>query len=272
VWDLNTTTAIPVICIAIAAFAFYVWSSIVASMVEDFPYTTIVSAVLRSKAVCRAFSALMKYLFEALKLLAMVVIRSIGPISFFLLVAAFFPICIIWTLVRCLCLKDPSYPCFIMTSAYDGLAYRSYVARLELYHDAVQELSWTLIVEIWKPIIATLLNPQTDEQTVSYSLSWLIQYCENPSSVSVALQAIAGATRKIQQAPLKKCKSSEEILKRLVSTPSGPKAAQEASLYARALGFLGSSSSSDSQQVKTRNNKKEDVAVMIWNLKSRSER
>ncbi|CCO34109.1 hypothetical protein BN14_08201 [Rhizoctonia solani AG-1 IB] len=122
-----------------------------------------------------------------------------------------------------------------------------------------------------KRLIEVLFKLENNDQTVGYSLHWLIKHCETPSSVAVALQAIAGATRKIPKDPLEECKSSKKILKRLVSSPSGPKAAQEASLYARALRFLVSGTSSDLQQNESSSGEKQDVAVMIWDLKLKNE-
>ncbi|CEL63393.1 hypothetical protein RSOLAG1IB_10729 [Rhizoctonia solani AG-1 IB] len=112
-------------------------------------------------------------------------------------------------------------------------------------------------------------NPQTkphDAQQARY------RHCETPSSKAVALQAIAGATRKIPKQPLEERKSSKNILKRLVSTVSGSKAAQKASSYARALRFLVSSSPSDLQKNESSSGEKQDVAVMIRELELQNEK
>ncbi|CAE6444288.1 unnamed protein product [Rhizoctonia solani] len=139
------------------------------------------------------------------------------------------------------------------------------------FFGTIKNLSPIWIVDTSKLLVDMLFKPQNHDYTVSYSLHWLIKFCETPSSVAIALQAIAGATCKIQKGPLEECESLKKILKRLVSSPSGPKAAQEASLYARALQFLVSSSSSDVQQNGSSSGKKQDVAVMIWDLKLQNE-
>ncbi|CUA74187.1 hypothetical protein RSOLAG22IIIB_11023 [Rhizoctonia solani] len=61
VWDMNKTTAIPVVCVAGASFAFYVWCSSIASVVALFPYTTIVSRVIQSDFIHRQYALLKKY-------------------------------------------------------------------------------------------------------------------------------------------------------------------------------------------------------------------
>ncbi|EUC55384.1 transmembrane protein, putative [Rhizoctonia solani AG-3 Rhs1AP] len=47
VWDMNSTVAIPLICVCGLALGFYLWSSVMASFVKLFPYTTIISRALR---------------------------------------------------------------------------------------------------------------------------------------------------------------------------------------------------------------------------------
>ncbi|CAE6474198.1 unnamed protein product [Rhizoctonia solani] len=83
-------------------------------------------------------------------------------------------------------------------------------------------------------------------------------------STAVALQAIAGAASNIPLDPLKDCDASFKILQRLVSGGSGPTAAYDASLYARALSALTTLSQFNSEKASTST---EDLAVMIWNLK-----
>ncbi|CAE6449584.1 unnamed protein product [Rhizoctonia solani] len=46
--EMNMSAGVPVICVTGLAVCFYVWSSLTASVVEHFPYTTVVSRFLRS--------------------------------------------------------------------------------------------------------------------------------------------------------------------------------------------------------------------------------
>ncbi|CCO34115.1 hypothetical protein BN14_08207 [Rhizoctonia solani AG-1 IB] len=271
-WDLNTTTAIPVICIAGAAFLFYVWSSVIASMVEHFPYTTIVSKLLRSKAVIRLLCVLMEYLGVSLQIMALVVLGSLMVIPPLPAMAACLPLAAIDTLLGRRFWKSGSYFLHAANKLMNWYVETAYCSKLMDFGDPIIGLSRTWIIATGKPLIDMLFTPQNNDHTVSYSLHWLIEHCETPSSVAVALQAIAGATDKILKHPLKKCKSSKKILKRLVSSPSGPKAAREASLYARALRFLVSNPSSDLQQNESGSGEKQDVAVMIWDLKLQNEK
>ncbi|CAE6386417.1 unnamed protein product [Rhizoctonia solani] len=48
VTELNTSAGILVICVTGAALCFYVWSSLTASVIKYFPYTTVISRFLRS--------------------------------------------------------------------------------------------------------------------------------------------------------------------------------------------------------------------------------
>ncbi|CEL63373.1 hypothetical protein RSOLAG1IB_10709 [Rhizoctonia solani AG-1 IB] len=272
VWDLNTTTAIPVICIAGAAFLFYVWSSVIASMVKHFPYTTIVSTLLRSKAVSGPLCVLMAYLGVSLRSMARVVLFSVALIPFLLAITACLPLAAIDTLLGRRFWKSGSYWHHACDKLEDWYQETAYLSKIDNFNDTIIGLSRTWIVDAGKLLIDMLFKSHNNDHTVSYSLYWLIKHCETPSSVAVALQAIAGATRKIPKDPLEECKSSNEILKRLVSSPSGPKAAQEASLYARALRFLVSSTSSDLQQNESSSGEKQDVAVMIWDLKLKNEK
>ncbi|CEL62412.1 hypothetical protein RSOLAG1IB_10453 [Rhizoctonia solani AG-1 IB] len=272
VWDLNTTTAIPVICIAGAAFLFYVWSSVVASVVKHFPYTTIVSKLLRSKAVSGPLCVLMEYLVVSLRFMAKFLLRLVLIISALPFMAACLPLVAIDTLLGRGFWESGSY----WNRANDIIAFwyreTAYVSKIKDFQDTIGDLNRTWIADAGKRLIEVLFKLENNDQTVGYSLHWLIKHCETPSSVAVALQAIAGATRKIPKDPLEECKSSKKILKRLVSSPSGPKAAQEASLYARALRFLVSGTSSDLQQNESSSGEKQDVAVMIWDLKLKNEK
>ncbi|KAG8732010.1 hypothetical protein FRC11_001109, partial [Ceratobasidium sp. 423] len=62
---------------------------------------------------------------------------------------------------------------------------------------------------------ATQLHGNHEDQMKSLALKWLIQNCETPSSISIALQAIAGASSRIPTQPLRECEATLHILRRL---------------------------------------------------------
>ncbi|CEL63370.1 hypothetical protein RSOLAG1IB_10706 [Rhizoctonia solani AG-1 IB] len=270
VWDLNTTTAIPVICIAGAAFGFYVWSSIVASMVEHFPYTTIVSEVLRSEALCGPFRVLVEHLEISLRLLANLVLRLFFYIPYYLGSAACFPIAVVDILLGRRFWKSDSYRYHSSEKFRKWYWNTAYVSINLDFYNLLREPGRNWIADTWKLLIKLLFKTHTDNNTDSYSLHWLIKHCETPSSVAVALQAIAGATGKIPKGPLQDCQSSAKILQRLVSSPSGSQTVQDALRYARALQFLSSGSTSHTE--KQWEDRKEDAAAMVWELKLQHER
>ncbi|KEP47736.1 putative transmembrane protein [Rhizoctonia solani 123E] len=139
VWDKNTTVAIPVICVTGVSFAFYAWSSIVASFVKLFPYTTIISRALQSDFNHRR-----------------------------------------WWIES----ADPS----------EG----------------------------------------NQDKMTSLALQWLIQNCETPNSVVIALQAISGASTKIPREPLESCQATLHILRRLASSSPEHGTESDTKLYTRA--------------------------------------
>jgi hypothetical protein len=79
----------------------------------------------------------------------------------------------------------------------------------------------------------------------SRALRWLIDYCEDPQSVDVALQAIAGADKNLPLEPLMQCNARLMISRRLTA---GSAYAKDYDLmfrrYARALSCLQQSDNS----------------------------
>ncbi|KAF8669720.1 hypothetical protein RHS04_08741 [Rhizoctonia solani] len=83
VWQLNDMVAIPVCCVCGASVAFYILSSLAAAVLEHFPYTTIISTILRSN--------MLKPLYLAIRLLC--VLLSICG-ACLLMVILFPPVCL----------------------------------------------------------------------------------------------------------------------------------------------------------------------------------
>ncbi|KAL5635583.1 hypothetical protein ACGC1H_004400 [Rhizoctonia solani] len=74
VWEMNNGVAWPVICVTGASAGFYLWCSITASIIEYFPYTTVVSRFLRSDWGIHISGRLHK----AFKLLCIVAARRVS--------------------------------------------------------------------------------------------------------------------------------------------------------------------------------------------------
>ncbi|CAE7071623.1 unnamed protein product, partial [Rhizoctonia solani] len=104
----------------------------------------------------------------------------------------------------------------------------------------------------------------------SFALKWLIQNCETPSSVDIALQAIAGASSRIPLEPLESCQATLRILQRLVSSNPDNATKADTKLYSRALAVLGSRR--DINQDARENREMGDIQVAVWDLKSEHER
>ncbi|KAF8598464.1 hypothetical protein BDV93DRAFT_609819 [Ceratobasidium sp. AG-I] len=117
-------------------------------------------------------------------------------------------------------------------------------------------------------------NPKQDEVT-SRALHWLIVNCEVPSSVDVALQALAGATETLPKELLEKCDAAMLICRRLTASSSYVGDYKlSISLYTRALAFLRSefqrSKQTDSRPVE--NTGLGRLEVMVWQMQSKNER
>ncbi|KAG8688775.1 hypothetical protein FRC11_004790 [Ceratobasidium sp. 423] len=260
-WDLNHATAIPVICIAATFLVFYILSSITASIVEDFPYTTILSRILRSDPM-RLFLQRSRFLI----LLLLVVISSgiITPLStlgWTLMLLIFLLASLFLTLDRYLLqffAKPGDDGCKVLSSSVDAV--------------------WVLLQMIMYPIVILRSSIDagvnhvvqrlevTEDLTTSLALGWLLQYCETASAVDIALQAIAGASRRIPKEPLLSNHATEQIMRRIVT--HNDKSMHD--LYTRSLGFLGFKSGANTMGEKDRTIG--DVEVMVWDLKSKNER
>ena len=117
-------------------------------------------------------------------------------------------------------------------------------------------------------------NPKQDDVT-SRALHWLIVNCEVPSSVDMALQAIAGATESLPKQLLKECDAAMLICRRLTASSSYVGNYERTiSLYTRALAFLQSehqspSRTEDKQMDKAGSGRME---VTVWHMQSKNER
>ncbi|CAE6463048.1 unnamed protein product, partial [Rhizoctonia solani] len=239
IWDINQTVAIPVICVTCVASAFYIWSSIMASIVKLFPYTTILSRVMQSDYIQSKYrttkdygkvciSAVLKGLFAAASgcLYALCWVMTAVYYLFQLPVMAVYHI---W--------HKPGDPDHLKSSSNSVKKLVSGGIHPKLHKwltDAHRNVSD--LPRPWAP------RGSDHDQVASLALRWLIQNCENASSVDTALQAIAGASAKIPKEPLESCHAALHIVRRLASDPDTEEAERNNQLYTRALTILGSGS------------------------------
>ncbi|KAF8669620.1 hypothetical protein RHS04_08826 [Rhizoctonia solani] len=229
VWDLNSTVAIPVFCVCGLVVGFYIWSSLAASVLKSFPYTTMASRILRSGFV-KPLHIFLRY--GAATTLLLIYITAI----IIMLCLIFLTICI------------PSC----------GYAIAGWVNPM---------LDWFQRLVDW--LIDDDLDKQEEEPSqdivASQAISWMITNCEVPRSVDVALQAIAGANKRLPREPLEECKAALVISRRLGSGDLYSRAGTRlVSLYIRALFVLGSNAESmdDSH--------KDELEIMIRDLQAGS--
>ncbi|CUA74164.1 glutamine synthetase [Rhizoctonia solani] len=109
----------------------------------------------------------------------------------------------------------------------------------------------------------------TEKHTISLALKWLIENCETPSAVNIALQSIAGASQNVDKQPLIDSQATVQILQRMVSSDTSNKENGSIILYKRALQFLGSNSGGALDLNSTQDS---DIGAMFWYLNLQSER
>ncbi|CAE6391015.1 unnamed protein product [Rhizoctonia solani] len=108
----------------------------------------------------------------------------------------------------------------------------------------------------------------------SRALRWLIETCEDPRSVDIALQAIAGAEETLPLEPLKECNAPLMISRRLTAGSAHTKTSefkQVFQLYARALSCFQSSGASASE-AKPRSCDPEELWIKVRKLQNSTER
>ncbi|CAE6449306.1 unnamed protein product [Rhizoctonia solani] len=229
VWDLNTSVAWPVICVTVVSAGFYVWSSITASIIEYFPYTTVISRFLRSEWLfavygppCIAAAHMMSNTLEW--------IHDSNVVGWF--------------------------------TSLDNWIHDRYRS----LRDWADVVNGSLPVHMPK---ASPQDGYLDlDRVTTLALHWLITVCEAPSAIDAALQAIAGANAHIYHTPLESCNASLEISKRLVSGNIYKSADRHVvSLYIRALSFLGSKDS-QATLIQANAHSLGDVQVAVWNLQT----
>ncbi|CAE6468165.1 unnamed protein product [Rhizoctonia solani] len=267
-WDLNRTVAIPVISIAGIFLTFYIWTSIIASLVDSFPYTTIISRALRSNHLQPLYLTVGKLTSRGVSTLTLVYIGA----HYVYLALAIIPAGILTAFFSLFAILDRySLAAFTNTSAdLFALIQFLWVTAAELV-----AMPWQILVGLCLRI-GSLFNWLTkrlelsEDRTTSLALAWIIQHCETPSAVDIALQAIAGAGQGFPREPLLSCQAIWQIMLRVISHNSSHEDHARNDRYTRGLKFLGFDSnliSADERQ-KT----EEDIELMVWDLKAKHER
>ncbi|KAB5590717.1 Ribonuclease [Ceratobasidium theobromae] len=128
-------------------------------------------------------------------------------------------------------------------------------------------------------ILQNALNPQKanhaddisqDDKVSSRALQWMIETCEDPQSVDIALQAIAGAAPGFPKPELETCEANKMIRKRLIAGSLYSKNYERVfELYARALAFFQPPSSDKTKQEE--NNQAKELQRKIRALQTSTE-
>ncbi|CCO32091.1 hypothetical protein BN14_06144 [Rhizoctonia solani AG-1 IB] len=237
VWDLNQTVAIPVICVTSIASAFYIWSSIMASIVKLFPYTTILSRVMQSEFMHSKYKLAKQY--------GKVCISSVLGALFIAASGCLYAICWVATAIFFLLQLPIVAVHHIWHKPEDPDRTKSFLHKLKkLISGGIRPKmhGWlnnarrnvSEFPRPWGP------RESDHEQVASLALRWLIENCENAASVDAALQAIAGASARIPKEPLESCRAALHIVRRLAADPDTEEAERNNKLYTRALTILGS--------------------------------
>ncbi|KAF8671700.1 hypothetical protein RHS04_08205 [Rhizoctonia solani] len=278
--DLNRIVAIPVMYIGGSFIAFYVLTSIIASFVDDFPYTTVVSRI--TKAVSRittvvsrittaisttpAISGVLKssrmrtihnYVSKSGLLYAVIHMTTLIRSSMKWIITVFYciflsPGLLLWLGYLLLSTIIESCQRFVKrfskekdTSTTNKNAEENTRPFMEKLANIVI-MPFKLIKELAeiKSWVAQRIKSHdlTEELVTILALRWLIKHCETPSAVNIALQAISGARKGMSNRELRSqsCEAHQKILTRIVSHGDWNK------LYIRGLEFLERTSKADS--------------------------
>ncbi|KAJ1303003.1 hypothetical protein OPQ81_011205 [Rhizoctonia solani] len=205
VWGLNPTVAIPVFCVCGIVVGFYIWSSLTASILDHFPYTTMASRVLRS--------GLVKPVYHFLRF---------GTAMFLLFAYVVALVTILCLIMSTICIPSSGY---VIAGWVNPT------------------LAWFEKVVYW--LVGDESQDQSEEPSqdiiTSRAISWMVTNCEVPRSVDIALQAIASANKQLPREPLEACNAASVISRRLGSGDLYSKAETRlVSRYIRALFVLGS--------------------------------
>ncbi|EUC62838.1 transmembrane protein, putative [Rhizoctonia solani AG-3 Rhs1AP] len=266
VHDLNSAVAIPVTLVTTASTAFYLFSSAMACIYEFFPYTTILSKVLRSDFAHNVIRLMAWLGWNCIKFLCRFIKGCLSHSARFLMECPLCPCTVISFHIGLSTDRGLSYnrmlsfvKSTLVTPVFFMLSY------IQPWVPAAKDLNSSFLH--YTSYIQALEDSQSGQDMItSLALSWLISNCKTPSSVSIALQAIAGANGELPWEPLEQCQATLHILRRLVSSNLGNSEGLsfvQTSLYSRALGFLGD---------QVGNTRELELGVMVWDLQVENEK
>jgi hypothetical protein len=280
VWELNKIVAIPIIAISGSAALFYIWSSIASYFIRFYPYTTWITNILvriLSNIIALLVSGMITLISITISPLLSYIIspltsKVLVPLTSHLLRSSFLKICAqvlvtwLWPLGALAgALFGILYIIFGPLWKLSKVIYSGILKASQDDRDKVQKIEFD--DETGSRIQVTVPGSERQGEITSLALQWLIENCENPDSVSIALQAIAGASSKHPLEPLTQCNAALKILQKMVSSYSEDRL--ETQRYTRALKFLAHGDSSN--QAGYDNNNAGELEVTIWELRSLNE-
>ncbi|CCO36101.1 hypothetical protein BN14_10224 [Rhizoctonia solani AG-1 IB] len=255
--EMNMSAGVPVICVTGLAVCFYVWSSLTASVVDHFPYTTVVSRFLRSewaKGTMVQRLIVWSYGWVVIPLYIRLAAGLAARLSddHELIKTALSQLHQRYRQWRILLARKTSSTIqwFYYSNMFGWLP--SLDNRLRAWYRLLDEWAEAKENALKSPASGTtaetvISNPGIDP---SLALHWIISSCEAPYAVDAALQAIAGASIQTDREPLERCNAALQIYRRLVSRNIYNATDSNAvSLYARALSFIGSNRSEGASAV-----------------------
>ncbi|QRW22489.1 hypothetical protein RhiXN_10076 [Rhizoctonia solani] len=244
--DLNNIVAILVMYIGGTFIAFYILTSITATFVEYFPYTTVISRILRSQYMQNIYKYISKSRIPYTVMLMVNTIRllimGITFVSYWSMVWLFS-----WPAHLLLTTIVKVNRCFVKRFSKEQTATNGFADKITRIFQEIY--NYLLILPFKLDACYSDVKSQiarkakrfdlAEELTTVLALRWLINHCETPSAVNIALQAISGARKEMPNGPLRSCQAAQHITSRIVSE------GDKDGLYARGLEFLGWASKTD---------------------------
>jgi hypothetical protein len=212
VWDLNKGVSIPVMFVTAATLTFYIWSSIAASIIDDFPYTTVISRlVVHCKWILKSYLQQLQWPFSRIRSTPIFMLSSLAHLFYLDRLVKLVSIgtslisCLVlasvrsrWCMFNCQCVPEvaPVWNCMINWShrgrhILSGIV-ASTVGLLREYH---QRLGSTLDAfgDSWRERLSTFKHQDTARinspkvPSLSYSDGASAESIQSPL-VSFALQ------------------------------------------------------------------------------------
>ncbi|KAF8695666.1 hypothetical protein RHS03_08028, partial [Rhizoctonia solani] len=244
--DLNQTVATSVMYIGGLFMAFYVATSVAGTFVDDFPYTTVISRILRSKYMEKIYKSIYKPKIMYKATSVAILIRNLAVLIIAMLYLV--PLTVSsWLIVPFISIAIVVYQHlahFIFKKHREPHTFTKTRSKLDQKVETLATLPLKLVscyldLKSWTTKKLKYLHP-TEELIAILALRWLIEHCETPSAIDIALQAISGARKEMENEQLLSCKATQEIITRIASQ------GDISGLYTRGLEFLKRTSANNS--------------------------